>query len=1042
MYNKIIHIADVHIRNYIRHNEYKAVFKDLFKQISDLADDKTLIYLGGDIVHSKTDMTPELIDLTSYFIRSCADIATTVLILGNHDVNLKNTHRLDALSPIVKTLNHPRLHYLKDTQLYELDNIVFSIYSVLGDPKKWIPATKIQSDKIKICLHHGAVLGSKTDMGYAVNNEYVNTDLFAGFDLTLLGDIHINQYLDKQKRIHYCGSLIQQDHGETLAKGFTVWNLNDFTSEFIHVRNDIGYTTLHCKDDKIITDREYLNQWPSNIRLRLKHDNCSKEFLRDVIDKLKTKYSIIEVSTPKINSNIENNTRLSLLDDVRDVEYQNRLISEYMRDNKITNIDTDYIRHINRIINSELNSNTKLLRNVSWNPKKLEFSNMFSYGANNKINFEPLTGIQGIFSKNATGKSSLLDIFTYCIYDKCSRAWKGKDILNNRSNKFYCRLLLELNGEDYVIERTGFRKKDNNSVKVEVYFYKISIDGSKILLNGKDRDQTNKEIRDLFGTYDDFLLTTLSAQIDNKNFILKSQKERKELLYSFLDLSVFDQLNEIAKKLLKPKANKLELLTTQLAEISNAVNVNSRNNLAAEIDNINKTLLELDSQRNTYQTEINTLNIQITPLANLDTANINKYNTDKNELNDKLIKIDLLFKDIESKNIELEISKINSLISDPKFNNIKFVTSELYNKSTHLQSLILEEKSLKSNIEKIKILILKLEGHQYDPLCKYCIQNPFVQEAKQSTMELPGKEMKLKQLQGEIELLSQKIKSMQMTIDDYKSIEKDLNSKKEEFNSDKELYNEAYKHKLDYMHKISNIDHQIKLINENQTIIETNQNLQKSVNKLEHQILEITKKYNEYTTKLADKLSSLTIMNRDILKYSELAKEYEDLNREVLAYSLYTKMTHYDGLPYIILKKILPIIESETNLILADTVNFYVKFESDQKFNINCYLNYNDEQSWPVEMASGMERFIVSLAIRCALVEITSLPKPSFLAIDEGFGALDEDKIINIDHIFNYMRGKFDFVIAVSHVNSMRDMVDGLINININEDGFSEVVSI
>jgi DNA repair exonuclease SbcCD ATPase subunit len=89
-----------------------------------------------------------------------------------------------------------------------------------------------------------------------------------------------------------------------------------------------------------------------------------------------------------------------------------------------------------------------------------------------------------------------------------------------------------------------------------------------------------------------------------------------------------------------------------------------------------------------------------------------------------------------------------------------------------------------------------------------------------------------------------------------------------------------------------------------------------------------------------------------------------------------------------------------------------------------------------------MERFIVSLAIRCALVEITSLPKPSFLAIDEGFGALDDDNIINVEHIFNYMRGKFDFVIAVSHVNSMRDMVDGLINININEDGFSEVVSI
>lgn len=1042
MYNKIIHIADVHIRNYIRHNEYRAVFEDLFKHISTIADEKTLIYLGGDIVHSKTDMTPELIDLTSHFIKGCADLATTVLILGNHDVNLKNTHRLDALSPIVKTLNHPNLHYLKDTQVYELDNIIFSIYSVLGDPKKWIPSSKIKSDKIKICLHHGAVLGSKTDIGYAVNNEFVNTDLFSGFDLTLLGDIHANQYLDTQKRIHYCGSLIQQDHGEGLIKGFTIWNLDDFTSEFIQVKNNIGYTTLYCKDDKIETDKEYLNHWPSNIRLRLKHDNCSKEFLRDVISKLKSKYDVIEVSTPKINSNNENNAKLSSLDNVRDVEYQNRLISEYIDDNKITNVDPDYIRHINRIINSELNSNAKLLRNVSWNPKQLEFSNMFSYGANNKINFEPLAGIQGIFSKNATGKSSLLDIFTYCIYDRCSRAWKGKDILNNRRNKFNCRLTLELNGEDYVIERTGFRKKNNDGVKVEVYFYKINIDGSKTLLNGKDRDQTNKEIRDLFGTYDDFLLTTLSAQIDNKNFILKSQKERKELLYSFLDLSVFDQLNDIAKKLLKPKVNKLDLLTTQMTEISTTVNVDKRDRLEVDIAEINNILLELDAQRVAFQAEINSLNIQIVPLANLDTIDISKYNSDRNELNDKLGKIEILFKGIEDKNLESEISKINELINDSKFANIKHLISELNTKSIQVQTLILEEQALKANIENIKLLILKLEGHEYDPLCKYCVQNPFVQEARQSTMELPGKKVKLSQLQQEIELLTQEIKLTKTIIDEYKAIEKNLNAKKEEFNSDKEIYNKAYKHKLDYTHKISSIDHQIKLINENQSTIETNHKLQGSVKDLEQQISKITSNYNAYTKKLADKLSSLVIMNKDILKYSDLAKEYEDVNREVLAYSLYAEMTHYDGLPYIILKKILPIIESETNLILADTVNFYVKFESDQKFNINCYLNYNDEQTWPVEMASGMERFIVSLAIRCALVEITSLPKPSFLAIDEGFGALDDDNIINVEHIFNYMRGKFDFVIAVSHVNSMRDMVDGLINININEDGFSEVVSI
>lgn len=151
-------------------------------------------------------------------------------------------------------------------------------------------------------------------------------------------------------------------------------------------------------------------------------------------------------------------------------------------------------------------------------------------------------------------------------------------------------------------------------------------------------------------------------------------------------------------------------------------------------------------------------------------------------------------------------------------------------------------------------------------------------------------------------------------------------------------------------------------------------------------------------------------------------------------------MMSHDGIPYLILQKILPIIENEVNITLQEIVDFSIRFESDDKSNINCYLVYSNDNTWPVEMASGMERFIVSLAIRIALVDITSLPRPNFMAIDEGFGALDSDKITAMSSLFEYMRTKFDFIIAVSHVDTMRDMVDGLIDIHKNKQGFSEVV--
>ena len=90
---------------------------------------------------------------------------------------------------------------------------------------------------------------------------------------------------------------------------------------------------------------------------------------------------------------------------------------------------------------------------------------------------------------------------------------------------------------------------------------KLTANGVTDLLNGDDRNHTNKIIRDYLGTYDDFLLTTLSTQNDNKNFIFKKQGERKELVYSFLDLSVFESLQSIAKVNIKKKSDDLYAYT-------------------------------------------------------------------------------------------------------------------------------------------------------------------------------------------------------------------------------------------------------------------------------------------------------------------------------------------------------------------------------------------------------------------------------------------------------------------------------------------------
>jgi len=107
--------------------------------------------------------------------------------------------------------------------------------------------------------------------------------------------------------------------------------------------------------------------------------------------------------------------------------------------------------------------------------------------------------------------------------------------------------------------------------------------------------------------------------------------------------------------------------------------------------------------------------------------------------------------------------------------------------------------------------------------------------------------------------------------------------------------------------------------------------------------------------------------------------------------------------------------------------------------NINGYIIYDEDNYWPLELTSGMEKFIASLAIRIALINVSALPRPNFIAIDEGWGSLDAEHISAVVNLFEYFRTKFDFSIIISHVDSMRDMVDNLIEVN-KINGYSKIL--
>ena len=118
-------------------------------------------------------------------------------------------------------------------------------------------------------------------------------------------------------------------------------------------------------------------------------------------------------------------------------------------------------------------------------------------------------------------------------------------------------------------------------------------------------------------------------------------------------------------------------------------------------------------------------------------------------------------------------------------------------------------------------------------------------------------------------------------------------------------------------------------------------------------------------------------------------------------------------------------------------VDFTIQFETDGK-NITPNIMY-EHGKYPIELSSGYERFVSSIAIRVGLTEVSNLPRCNFLAIDEGWSTLDAENLAAIPTLFTILKNYYDFVIIVSHNEALRDAVDKQIEIT-RCDGFAKVI--
>ena len=898
---RIIHISDIHIHLYKRHEEYQIVFKKLLKCLIEEKKRVTksnnnteipiIAVITGDILHSKSDLSPECIQITYQLFKDISNIMPCVIIPGNHDLNMNNKNRLDSLTPIISDLpNYNPIHYLNETGIWKMGNLVFGHASIFDyhiiDPKdinQLLKKVDIETKSItKIALYHGRINGVELFNGSKIDGE-INTTTkktitpsnFSKYDLSLFGDIHKHQFLDKKRTQGYAGSLIQQNFGEDIENhGYIQWDVEKKKGTFVNIANETGFYTFHITEgncDYLKKDGIHFKPQftlPKNLRARLFYTKTTHVQLEDFIANIGQHHNVLEYSIQNVESSVSrvnNKGELETIDansvreiDITDYNYQNAFLRQIMSEEyeDVPEEDIKEICQLNQENNEKLQEleteNSTPITSSKFKILRLEFSNLFSFGADNVIDFQNCRGTVGIIAANHMGKSAILDILLYALYDQFPRKGSAKDILNNRKKDFNIKLETQIGANIYTIMKSGKRNTTGGGVKCNTHFMRRNTISGRIEQLNRDNDkETKRYITQFFGSFDDMINTNFSIQTDSTGFIDAENTARRKELERILK---FDFINKLTKEANNEHKNKKSVFEHLQKNMPPELIIS----IKKDIDEHELLLIEYQESQEELQTNISNFQDSISELNK-------NYNPHVDE------QIEELIQDINLRKEEL----LNEDLSSKQL--IKSKLAEFKEEKTQITN------QQESNISKIR--------NDFSHLLNISSTYNISQGMKDTPSKLSSNTSKLS---------SNDITLLNSTLDDYLKIIQDekrsISSKITDYNSRlKQLQNS--KHQFSYFKKRPEFGvsykFPVKLMKKllSQTNFTTSLETPLIINGGEKQI--ITQEWN----KGLDELDKLLIKRQEmveikekwenkIIKYEKTLVELQDKNEELLTNDL------------------------------------------------------------------------------------------------------------------------------------------------------------
>jgi len=624
----------------------------------------------------------------------------------------------------------------------------------------------------------------------------------------------------------------------------------------------------------------------------------------------------------------------------------------------------------------------------------------------------------GIVSHNTTFS---VDALKFLFFGRTTKTDKNEQIFNSYTdeNELKVRGMIEFDGKEIIIERKMSRtlKKEGGwAVKNQLNYFELLPDGDEVLLNDEDSKASTMTIQNTIGSEKDFDITILATGGNLEDLIDSTPTESGKLLTKFIGLEIIELKEKSARDMYN------EFAKTKTANIYDITT------LFDEINDCGEKIELLDIA---FSNQNETMGVLNGKLSNLNESKDIKLSSKKN-VNEK---ISILNPDtLESKLSAIGLAGKNKNVEIANLNvEIKSLLAVDYDESKYFKLIedraIINNEISNSGLDKLRIekLVSDLENGELCPTCSRPLE-----DVDHSTEIKDNKALLLIKI-GDIIKFEAKLIEINKVIED-------LNTNKLLVDRRMRLENLLGKNELELAQlKVDYVD-QNKLLTEynlNKDSIEFNLDVDLMVSKIKSDIQieeynksELLKKISEIETLLRDK--KLLIEKNNVL-VSKIKNE-EEVDK---IFKVYIEMVGKKGISKLVLRSVLPIINSELYRLLDESCDFNIELIINSKNEVE-YLLEKDDILKPLKSGSGLERTIASLALRCVLGKMSHLPMPNFITFDEVLGKIADINIEKLKPMFEKIRDMYEIVFLITHNDIVKDWSDNIISIT-KTDNISEI---